>query len=277
MHVYRMTVFFSENSKWERDFIYNELLSDMDLDGKNILVINHATPIEDVKRLVAEHKPQIVFHLSDERGDHREWLYIFDCAKYVFRQYNHAHYVYPPNSIQIPLGYASGYNRSTTIKPMVERIYKAAFIGELKSDRVEMFDEFERGFMRDELFFRSARNDWELSALKYSPAATNEVYSDSIFVPIGRGNHSLDCFRFYEAIVSGAIPIVVGDLDEINITFHYGGHMPSFLYVKNWTDAVIAIKHMIKTQFPALMAIQQYNSGWWDTQVGNIRHLIERA
>jgi hypothetical protein len=272
-----MTIFFSEHSKWERDYINNELLSGIDLTGKNVLIINHATPIEIVKQLVAEHVPQIVFHLSDEGGDHGEWLYIFGSAKYVFRQYNHAHYVYPPNSIQMPLGYASGYNKTATVKPVVERIYKAAFIGELKSDRFEMFDAFEKGFVKEELFLRATRNEWELPTLQYSPSATNEVYSDSIFVPIGRGNQSLDCFRFYEAIVSGAIPVVVGDINEINMTFQYDGHMPSFLYTKNWADAATACKHLIKTQFPALMAIQQHNIDWWDTQVQKIRHLIERA
>ena len=272
-----MTIFFSEHSKWERDFIYNELLAGIDLTNKNVLVINHATPIEEVKRLVAEHVPQIVFHLSDERGDHGDWLYIFGCAKYVFRQYNHAHYVYPPNSIQMPLGYASGYNKTAQVKPLVDRMYKAAFIGELKSDRFEMLDAFEQGFMKDELFFRATRNGWELPKLQYSPSATNEVYGDSIFVPIGRGNQSLDCFRFYEAIVSGAIPVIVGDINEINMTFQYDGYMPSFLYTKNWTEAVCACKHTIKTNFPLLMAIQKHNSDWWEAQVQKIRHLIERA
>ena len=272
-----MTIFFSEHSKWEGDFIYNELLEGIDLTNKNVLVINHATPMEEVKQLVAEQNPQIVFHLSDERGDHGDWLYIFGSAKYVFRQYNHPHYVYPSNSIQMPLGYASGYNKTAFVKPMVERIYKAAFIGELKSDRFEMLFAFEKGFMRDELFFRSTRNGWDLPTLQYSPAATNEVYSDSIFVPIGRGNQSLDCFRLYEAMVSGAIPVIVGDINEINMTFQYDGNMPSFLYAPTWTDAVSACKQMIKTNFPLLIAIQKHNIDWWNVQVQTIRHLIERA
>jgi hypothetical protein len=272
-----MTIFFSEHSKWERDFIYNELLAGIDLTGKNILVINHATPIEDVKRLVAEQNPQIVFHMSDECGDHNEWLYIFRSAKHVFRQYNHAHYVYPPNSIQLPLGYASGYNKSENVKPLVERMYKAAFIGELKSDRFEMLGAFEQAFEKDDLFLRATRNSWELPTLQYSPAATNEVYSDAIFVPIGRGNQSLDCFRFYEAIVSGAIPVIVGDVNEINMTFQYDGYMPSFLYTNNWTSAAGACKHTIKTNFSLLMAIQKHNIDWWNAQVQKIRHLIERA
>ena len=270
-----MTIFFSEHSTWERDFIHNELLSGIDLTGKNVMVINHATPIEIVKQLVSEQNPYIVFHLSDECGDHGDWLYIFGCAKYVFRQYNHAHYVYPPNSIQMPLGYATGYNRSVTIKPLVERMYKAAFIGEPKSDRFEMLKAFERGFMKEELFLRATRNGWELPTLQYSPAATNEVYSDSIFVPIGRGNQSLDCFRFYEAIVSGAIPVIVSNINEINMTFQYDGQMPSFIYADNWTDAANACKHMIKTNFLMLIAIQKYNYDWWESQVHKIRHLIE--
>ena len=39
----------------------------------------------------------------------------------------------------------------------------------------------------------------------------NNIYSQSIFVFNGRGNVFLDCFRLYEAIIAGAIPVIVGE------------------------------------------------------------------
>jgi hypothetical protein len=270
-----MTIFFSEYSKWEYDFIANELLAGINLENKNVLVINHATDIEKVRELVDKHDPHIVFHLSDEHGSRPEWLELFSRAKYVFRQYNHAHYNYPANSYQMPLGYASGYrNYKSLMKPIVERMYSAAFIGELKSDRFDMFTEFERNMDKSTLFFRETTNNWELTKLKFSPSATNEVYSDAIFVPIGRGNESLDCFRLYEAIVSGAVPVIVGRENEINITFRYHGYMPSFIYSPDWDEASKVCRELMKQKTTVLQNIQNYNNEWWKVQIQIIRDKI---
>ena len=271
-----MPLFFTEHSKWEHEFITIELLAGIDLTHKNVLIINHATAIEQIKCLVDELKPFVVFHLSDERGELPDWpSNMFGSAKYVFRQYNHPHYLYPPNSVQIPLGYASGYNKTDKVRPIIERLYKAAFIGELKSDRHDMFDEFERGFDTKDLFFKATTNTWDLSNLHFSPTATNEVYSDAVFVPIGRGYQSLDCFRFYEAIVSGAIPVIVGDRSEATTTFWYGGIMPSFVCANTWAEACNLCKAMIKDKNPILQIIQSHNIEWWRTQIDGIRNKIE--
>ena len=48
-----------------------------------------------------------------------------------------------------------------------------------------------------------------------------DLYRESLFVPIGRGNISLDCFRIYEAIVAGAIPVMCGTNQEIEMTFNF--------------------------------------------------------
>ena len=273
-----MTIFFSEHSKWEYDFITNELLSNINLENTNVLVINHATDIEEVRKLIDKTDMHIVFHLSDEDGSRPEWLELFSGAKCVFRQYNHAHYNYPANSVQMPLGYASGYkNYTPPMKPIVERLYSAAFIGELKSDRYEMFAEFEKNMDKSTLFFRETSNKWDLSKLQFSPSATNEVYTDAIFVPVGRGNQSLDCFRFYEAIVSGAVPVIVGHESEINVTFKCNGYMPSFIYAPNWNEASKICKDLLKGKTAVLQNIQNYNNEWWKAQILIIRDKISSS
>ena len=270
-----MSIFFSRHSTWEYDFITNELLADINLENKNILVVNHATDIEKVRELVDKHDPHIVFHLSDEDGSKPEWLTLFSSAKYVFRQYNHPHYNYPANSFQIPLGYASGYkNYNSSMKSIIDRMYSAAFIGELKSDRYEMVSVFERNMDKSTLFFRETRNKWDLSKLQFSPSATNEIYGDAIFVPIGRGNISLDCFRIYEAIVSGAIPVIVGPENEINNTLKYDGYMPAFIYAPNWDEAVRICKELMKHKTTVLQNVQNYNNEWWENQIQIIRKRI---
>ena len=46
-----------------------------------------------------------------------------------------------------------------------------------------------------------------------------ETYGGAIFVPIGRGFDTLDCYRIYEACAAGAIPIIVGTPAELTATF----------------------------------------------------------
>ncbi len=56
-----------------------------------------------------------------------------------------------------------------------------------------------------------------------------DVYNDSIFIPNGRGNFTLDCFRIYEAILSGCIPVIVGKNEELDTIFYYNNDKPPFI------------------------------------------------
>ena len=46
-------------------------------------------------------------------------------------------------------------------------------------------------------------------AHKLTAREMRAVYNRSQFVVVGRGWTSLDCFRVYEALIAGAVPIVV--------------------------------------------------------------------
>eukprot|EP00607_Mallomonas_marina_P003056 CAMPEP_0182435016 /NCGR_PEP_ID=MMETSP1167-20130531/73090_1 /TAXON_ID=2988 /ORGANISM="Mallomonas Sp, Strain CCMP3275" /LENGTH=267 /DNA_ID=CAMNT_0024625537 /DNA_START=42 /DNA_END=845 /DNA_ORIENTATION=+ len=70
------------------------------------------------------------------------------------------------------------------------------------------------------------------------------VYNNSLFVIIGRGWNSLDCFRVYEAIISGALPVVVGDLEEIKAVFFFNNHPPPLVMAQNWSAAVLKCASM---------------------------------
>jgi hypothetical protein len=67
-----------------------------------------------------------------------------------------------------------------------------------------------------------------------------ELYMQSKFVPIGRGQKSLDCFRIYEAIIAGAVPIVVASDVEIKATFSYHGPMGKFRH--DYTPEAVGLK-----------------------------------
>ena len=90
----------------------------------------------------------------------------------------------------------------------------------------------------------------------------NKSFAKSIFIPIGRGNKSLDCFRIYEAVVSGSIPVIVGNNQEIERTFHFNGIKPEFLYSDSWENAVLKCEEILKDK-EKQQKIIDLNFEWW--------------
>lgn len=95
------------------------------------------------------------------------------------------------------------------------------------------------------------------------------LYLNSRFVPVGRGNKALDCFRMTEAIIAGAIPIVVGPAIEVNWTFAYHGppalvstrpgyrpnevghDAPPAIFSETWEEALATCRGMSHAQIDA--------------------------
>ena len=63
-------------------------------------------------------------------------------------------------------------------------------------------------------------------------------------MPVGRGNKSLDCFRLYEAIVAGAIPVICGPIEEINVTFNFNNENQYIITADTWDKAVLLCKEL---------------------------------
>jgi hypothetical protein len=103
-----------------------------------------------------------------------------------------------------------------------------------------------------------------------------ETYSNSIFVINGRGNCSLDCFRIYEAIVAGAIPVVVGSSDEINSTFYYNNKRVPFIHEESWEKALVRCNTLLG-QPTTLQELQDELLTWWKEQHTKIHSLIQTA
>lgn len=73
-----------------------------------------------------------------------------------------------------------------------------------------------------------------------------DVYNSSTFVIGGLGYNQLDCCRYYEAIISGAIPILVSQNPnfERSKIFDYNGHPAPFIIAKSWESAFIICQSM---------------------------------
>ncbi len=164
----------------------------------------------------------------------------------------------------LPLGYNVGLSMRD-VKPALSRKYIWSFAGQInKSSRLDAVRELTnvvpnyiyptdrlRGFLS--LGNSPAR---PLSADRY-----REILSDSIFAPSPMGNSNLECFRVYEALEQGAIPIVErrSTLDYYKALLGNNHPLPT---VKSWREARSLIASLIKK--PAKIEdLQQTCVSWW--------------
>lgn len=290
-----LKVFYLENSMWEFDFITKDLLQNIetevifynndniykilqipDIIENNVLIVSCIfIEFNKLLEIVKAIKPIVIFILSDENGNCDFMSVLSKYAKVVFRQYNHSSYPYSSNNHQMPLGYVKGFltekNRNSKRKLINERDTNACFIGDVKSDRMHMYNVFTKNMKNTKILF--VTNKWDIDKLHYTPEQCFELYSNSIFVVIGRGNVNLDCFRIYEAMAAGSIPVIVGSMDEINRTFYYNNNKPPAIYAETWEDALINC-NILLNDIETLQKIQDSILTWWIDQIAFINKTI---
>ena len=281
-----MNIFYTNTSEWEEDYfkfdIFNQINYDSNINflifndnfndlekyktDKNIIITNRGISVSYMETMIENLKPDVLFHLSDECLDNEDYyeLYIKHKIPLLFHQYNSNSVNYLNNHFQIPLGYVKYFNdqqNSLDFHDVPDKIYDFSFIGSLKSDRNEMLDIFKNNFENN--FISLGSTNWSnVKEQPIEPRRMNDIYKESVFVPIGRGNKSLDCFRIYEAIVSSSIPVIVGDEKEIEETFYFNGLKPSFVYSDTWESAIIKCKEILNDS-EVQQKIIELNSIWW--------------
>ena len=276
-------------ASWEKDYI-KELFNIIDLDiiyvtpeilktkieneeqfiNNNILVFSsNVYTYNEILNIVLRIKPLIIVHLSDEYGTRSEYTSLASHTKLLLHQHHFNNYPYNDykNVIQIPLGYMSNmFNNGSmniNLKPLSQRKYKWSFVGDInKSDRLELVNTFQKK-INDNIVINNIK-----------PESMFDIYNNSIFVPNGRGNVRLDCFRIYEAILSGSIPIIVcNDHSEFNDTFYFNNDIPPFIFEKTWNDAVDKCEYLLNN-IKELEIIQEKNYKWLHNKIKTIQEII---
>lgn len=222
--------------------------------------------LEKFERLLKIIKPKIMINISDEcyveSNDAFNQLGLY--SKLYLRHFHHKNYNYTHNTIHIPLGFCSGvslkYNQ--TIKKIKEKKYNWSWVGNFKNDRHEMIEKFKN---IDKHFFATNISKYEIANL----------YNDSIFVPCGRGNCGLDCWRLYEASSCGAIPVVVGSKEEIEETFKYEEN-PPWVFANSWEEASVICKNLL-LNYNLLQKKQEDLLLWWNNRINNIKSKINNV
>ena len=254
-----MNILYPKPILWEEDYFKNILFDkskyDIDINfvlydhttnfhlfsnKKNILILScNYIPLDIIKNICLFLKPIIIFHLSDEFCKTEDYHSFYDSLpfiKIVFHQYMLNNIKYTKNHMKIPLGCIKEYPLDKLFFND-NKEYDFSFIGECKSDRKEILEIFQKHFSKS--YINSNKTNWSsIQGQTISPLKMYNIYSKSIFVPIGRGNYSLECFRIYEAILAGAIPVIIGDNIEIENSLILNGEMPKIVYAVSLIEAM---------------------------------------
>lgn len=235
-----------------------------EITNNNVIVFNSTNRDYNVIfNIVKLLKPKIIFNLSDETGKREIFQELANYTKIVFRQYHHLHYKQYSNIHHIPLGYMNGMLENDyvniTLKTPEKRKYTWSFIGSIRQNRVHMVS------------VMSQISPFIVSS-GLSPSEMKDIYRNSVFVTNERGWYVLDCFRLYEASLCGAIPVVVGNINEINATFMKHDN-PPWLFCTTWEVAVNKCNHILKDK-EKLRELSRKNIEWWNKKINSIRKLI---
>jgi hypothetical protein len=229
----------------------------------------YSPTFENVKAAVKRHRPKVIIQLIDEYWFEHNEIHnsLGNYCNLFLRQHRHHCQLetYTDNTLQLPLGYINNYYTKTKyIKLPEERLYNWAWAGNIKSDRQEMINAF-LGMPKGVIGINNALR----------PSEVFDLYNNSIFVPCGRGNDSLECWRNYEAAVSGAIPVIVGTPEEIECTFAFTD-LPPFIYAKTWQQASEYCLQLVN-DLDNLYMIQTNIRQWWRKTINNIQNQIKIA
>jgi hypothetical protein len=247
-----------EHGLWESDFLLNEILPkgevshNLNESGEVFIFASRAHSYNEILSIVEKSKPKIIICLSDELINENLWQFnqLGNYCDLFLRQYHHPQYTYTPNTIHIPLGYTNGCKVFKEPKEL-----NWSFLGEIKADRKEMINTFQ-----------SISKHFVGKSI--SKELMCKIYSKSIFVPCGRGNSSLDCFRLYEASMNGSIPIVVGPKEEIECTFKYEEN-PPWVFANTWGEALYKCRLLLESSIDNRPVL-----GWWKNRIERIKSKV---
>lgn len=254
-----------ESERWETNFLLNEVLPKGNVEYVNPLGLENVESKCDVfvfscrlhdflniKNVIQKINPKVIIMLSDEFHQENKSIYnqLGNECELFLRQYHHPSYEYTPNTIHIPLGYTNDCKVFKENKNL-----KWSFCGEKKSDRNEMINQFYN--LKPYLIGNSLPKE-----------VMCKIYSESMFVPCGRGHSSLDCFRLYEASMNGAIPVIVGSKEEIESTFKYEEN-PPWIFAETWNEAV---EKCMSTEINSQSVIE-----WWNRRISKIKTKVKQV
>jgi hypothetical protein len=220
------------------------IIVDSDLDAKKALYY---------QRNFEHGVRQVLVHISDE-------FYADSAAAYPWCQRVYRNYWTPvltgPGPVSFfALGYKTGFAKAEPPRPAAERAYVWSFVGDAKKPT--------RGLMRRHMRtvpggFEHLTSGWD-SNDSLSTEDYRRVLDQSVFAPCPAGAVNLDCYRVYEALEAGCIPIVMRRPGYDYFDRLLPGHpMP---VVQDWAQAPALVTALIDSG--GCEALRQSCQAWW--------------
>lgn len=233
----------------------------------------------EFKKILEYLKPIVTFVLSDEYGQISYLDNLGYKTKLLVRNYYHHNYYdlkyfsKPTNIIWHPLGYNSNFlkhnswiknsidSRNQGIYDISKKKYIWSFIGNIDKNesRINMINSlknitpnfYNNNISKEEMF---------------------NIYSQSLIVLNTRGWESLDCFRLYETVVAGAIPLLIVNKNEAHRTF-LKEENPPWIFCESLAEAHSICLYLCNNLHIAQHKINQ-NRKWWIKRITNVRKQI---
>jgi len=227
-----------------------------------LLYYQHTTPVALIEGWINRHMDCSLhlYHASDERGIAPITLYGHPGIKTVFRNYWRPDCV-GPKVVHLPLGYLNGKGRKAGMEYEVvsKRKKTWSFAGAI--------DRPERGPTLEALKAAVPNNLIHITPTFNSPknldtATYTGMIQQSQFVPCLNGFWNVECYRFYEAIENGAIPLTVADNLESYKNLFTGSVNPPLLIIDSW-KAAGQLMTTLSSQPTLLDQLQTDIWQWW--------------
>jgi hypothetical protein len=260
-----------DEEDWIKE-ILGPLVSEYVIDGKHEVVLDNAILLD---AFVCSYDPAyyekfkgknaFLIHLLDEgyvgpyniynnfRGVIRcFWSDIFD-QRYVMK---------------MPLGYCQGLGRrGAAVLPATKRKYAWSFVGQsskaTRPDAIHALTGLEPHFLlsTDLPAHGSGAGPGGKALQRLGPREFSQLLSNTVFAPCPMGNVNIECFRTYEALEWGAIPIVE---KRWGLDYYHkllGNHpMPT---VRSWSEARRMMQAMMENG-DQINRLQRECIEWWD-------------
>lgn len=219
--------------------------------------------------IVNKLKPHVLVLSSDEMGRCPEVLELHEKVPLVLSQYIYYHPKYINKILHLPLSHTNCILPKEIVAGGClnkEKTYVWSFVGSPKSDRQQAIDIFKKSF------------DKGFSSWNESKEKTSEIYASSTFVLSPRGNQSIVCFRTFEALRSGAIPVVVAQIEEIEKSYYFGDKHKQipFIYTNTWENAQQICKDLLNNPSD-LLTKQRECAAWINSIEDNLRDHVNKT
>jgi len=233
--------------------------------------------------------PPVLFHTSDEACIYPEAFPLYHRFKLVLRQYacpdRYANlWAKHPNVRIIPVGYVSGVvprggsrevaeGTLRTLDAEEDRRYGWAFVGAVRGNRVtgiKTLSTIRPNFVTKKRWLRKPDH--------VPKSEVTGIYREANFVMSGRGHVNLDCYRHYEASMSGAIPVIQAeDEHEVQAWFSRFHDFPrDWLFVTTWQEGADRMKGLLDNP-RELRARQRRVVQWFLDEIESIQAEIREV